>query len=166
MTRREFLKKSTIAASALILPSALLAACSDIKVGTGTTAGSAKPKNKIKIGFIPLTDCASVIMAKELGLFEKYGVDVDVTKEASWAAVRDKLLSGDLNAAHCLFGMPFSVYTGVGGQAGSELPIATVLNTNGQAITLSNELSTAFDTSRRLKAPSKRKWQSARRRSP
>lgn len=146
MTRREFLKKASVAgAAALVLPSALLAACGGNGNTKLVTSGN-KPVmsgKKIKIGFIPLTDCASVVMAKELGLFEKYGVDVDVTKEASWAAVRDKLLSGDLNAAHCLFGMPFSVYTGVGGKAGSELPIAMMINVNGQAITLSNEFSKA-----------------------
>ncbi|WP_268818438.1 CmpA/NrtA family ABC transporter substrate-binding protein [Paenibacillus alkaliterrae] len=145
MSRREFLKKSTLAgAAALILPSTLLAACSsNSSSSSSSNDGAATKKNKIKIGFIPLTDCASVVMAKELGLFEKYGVDVDVTKEASWAAVRDKLISGDLNAAHCLFGMPFSVYTGVGGAAGTELPIAMVLNANGQAITLANKFSQA-----------------------
>lgn len=93
----------------------------------------------LKIGFIPLTDSASVIMAQELGLYKKYGVDVIVTKEASWANVRDKLLIGELTAAHCLFGMPFSVYEGIGGPKGKELKIAMMLNVNGQATTLSNE---------------------------
>jgi len=140
ITRRNFLRKSTlVGAAALFIPGTLLAACS----GESSGGGGSKSGNKIKIGFIPLTDCASVVMAKELGLYEKYGVDVEVTKEASWASVRDKLLSGDLDASHCLFGMPFSVYTGVGGSAGSELPIAMMLNSNGQAITLSKELSQA-----------------------
>jgi nitrate/nitrite transport system substrate-binding protein len=95
--------------------------------------------DKIKIGIIPLTDCASVVMAGELGLFKKYGVDVEVSKEASWANVRDKLISGDLQAAHCLFGMPFSVYNGIGGKPGTELKIAMILNINGQAITLNKD---------------------------
>lgn len=117
-------------------------------VGAGIAAAGLSPRpshaaGKIRIGFIPLTDCASVVMAHELGLYKKYGVDVEVTKEASWASVRDKLITGELQAAHCLFGMPFSVYTGVGGQAGKELKIAMVLNNNGQAITLANDLSAA-----------------------
>ena len=94
-------------------------------------------KEVIHLGFIPLTDCAPIIMAKELGLFAKYGVNVEVSKEASWANVRDKILTGELDGAHCLFSMPFSVYTGVGGKEGSEMKIAMVLNNNGQAITLS-----------------------------
>lgn len=93
----------------------------------------------IKLGFIPLTDCSPIVMAKEWGLFAKYGVDVVVTKETSWANVRDKILTGELDGAHCLFAMPFSVYTGVGGKEGSEMKIAMMLNVNGQAITLSKD---------------------------
>jgi nitrate/nitrite transport system substrate-binding protein len=95
------------------------------------------PQRKIKLGFIPLTDCAPLVVAKELGLFAKYGVDVELEKEASWAIVRDKILDGELDGAHCLFSMPLSVYTGIGGKAGSEMKIAMMLNNNGQAITLS-----------------------------
>jgi nitrate/nitrite transport system substrate-binding protein len=93
----------------------------------------------VKLGFIPLTDCSPIVMAKELGLFKKYGVEVLVTKESSWANVRDKILTGELDGAHCLYSMPFSVYTGVGGKAGSEMKIAMMLNVNGQAITLSKD---------------------------
>lgn len=103
-------------------------------------AATLAPKGeKIKIGFIPLTDCAPIVMAKELGLFAKYGVDVEVSKEASWASVRDKMLTGELQGAHCLYSMPYSVYTGVGGKAGSEMYIAMMLNNNGQAISLSKD---------------------------
>lgn len=97
------------------------------------------PARKIKLGFISLTDCAPLVVAKELGLFAKYGVDVELEKEASWAVVRDKILNGEIDGAHCLFSMPLSVYTGIGGKAGSEMKIAMVLNNNGQAITLSKD---------------------------
>jgi nitrate/nitrite transport system substrate-binding protein len=63
----------------------------------------------VKLGFIALTDCAPLVMAKELGLFKKYGIDIVLTKEASWAVIRDKVLNGELDGAHCLFSMPFSV---------------------------------------------------------
>jgi nitrate/nitrite transport system substrate-binding protein len=110
-------------------------------VATLTMLCSARSPQKevIRLGFIPLTDCAPIVMAKELGLFAKYGVEVEVSKEASWANVRDKLLTGELDGAHCLYSMPFSVYTGVGGKAGSEMRIAMMLNNNGQAITLSKD---------------------------
>ena len=97
------------------------------------------PKKVIKLGFIPLTDCAPLVIAKEMGFFAKYGLDVQLTKEASWAVVRDKILNGELDGAHCLFSMPFSVYTGIGGKAGSEMRIAMTLSNNGQAITLSKD---------------------------
>jgi ferredoxin-nitrate reductase len=91
----------------------------------------------VRVGFIPLTDCASVVMAHELGLYRKYGLEVELSKEASWANVRDKLLSGELQAAHCLAAMPFSVYAGIGGTAGARLALGMILNANGQAVTLS-----------------------------
>jgi len=106
---------------------------------SASTVNSVHSNEVIKLGFIPLTDCASLVMAKELGLFEKYGLNVELSKEASWANVRDKILSGELKGAHCLFGMPFSVYTGIGGKAGSVMKVAMILNNNGQAITLSNK---------------------------
>ncbi|UEG50109.1 ABC transporter substrate-binding protein [Ferruginibacter lapsinanis] len=93
----------------------------------------------VKLGFIALTDCAPLVIAKELGLFKKYGIDIQLTKEASWAVVRDKILNGELDGAHCLFSMPFSVYEGIGGKAGSEMRIAMTLSNNGQAITLSKD---------------------------
>ena len=106
---------------------------------SSTTTLRASSDEKINIGFIALTDCASVVMAHELGLFEKYGLNVDVLKQASWASLRDGLLTGDLDAAHMLFGMPFSVYTGVGGPAGKEIHLAMMLSNNGQGITLSSD---------------------------
>lgn len=96
-------------------------------------------KEVIKLGIIPLTDCAPLVIAYEKGIFKKYGVNVQLSKEASWANVRDKILTGELQGAHCLFSMPFSVFTGVGGNPGSEMPIAMMLNNNGQSITLSKD---------------------------
>ncbi len=99
-----------------------------------------KPASEpIKLGFIPLTDCAPLVVAKELGLFQKHGIEVILTKESSWANIRDKVLNGELDGAHCLFSMPFSVYTGIGGKPGSEMKIAMVMSNNGQAITLSKD---------------------------
>ncbi|ADC89952.1 nitrate transporter periplasmic component [Thermocrinis albus DSM 14484] len=94
---------------------------------------------KIRIGFIPLTDCAPVVVAQELGFFKKYGVDVEVSKEASWPNVRDKLLNGELKASHTLFSLPLSVYMGISGPKGKIIPIPMTLSFNGQGITLSNK---------------------------
>jgi len=103
-------------------------------------AGSDKPeKEEVRIGFIPLTDCASVVMASVLGFDKKYGVKIVPTKEASWAGVRDKLVNGELDMAHVLWGLIYGVQMGVGGPK-KDMAVLMNLNHNGQAITLSKKL--------------------------
>lgn len=96
-------------------------------------------KKEVKIGFIPLTDCASVVMASVLGFDQKYGVKIIPTKEASWAGVRDKLSNGDLDMAHVLYGLVYGLQLGVGG-AKKDMAVLMTLNNNGQAISLSKKL--------------------------
>jgi nitrate/nitrite transport system substrate-binding protein len=103
-------------------------------------AGSDKPeKEEVKIGFIPLTDCASVVMASVLGIDKKYGVKIVPSKEASWAGVRDKLVNGELDFAHVLYGLVYGVHVGAGGPK-KDMAVLMTLNNNGQAITLSKKL--------------------------
>ncbi|MEK9952152.1 MAG: CmpA/NrtA family ABC transporter substrate-binding protein [Curvibacter sp.] len=103
-------------------------------------AGSDAPEKKeVRIGFIPLTDCASVVMASVLGIDQKYGVKIIPTKEASWAGVRDKLVNGELDMAHVLWGLIYGVHLGVSGPK-KDMAILMNLNHNGQAITLSKKL--------------------------
>jgi nitrate/nitrite transport system substrate-binding protein len=103
-------------------------------------AGSDKPeKEEVKVGFIPLTDCASVVMASVLGFDKKYGIKITPTKEASWAGVRDKLVNGELDAAHVLYGLIYGVHLGVAGPK-KDMAMLMTLNNNGQAITLSKKL--------------------------
>jgi nitrate/nitrite transport system substrate-binding protein len=103
-------------------------------------AGSDKPeKEEVKIGFIPLTDCASVVMAAVLGFDKKYGVKIIPTKEASWAGVRDKLVNGELDMAHVLYGLVYGVHLGLGGPK-KDMAVLMSLNNNGQAISLSKAL--------------------------
>src|SRR5882672_2743363 len=151
MERRDFLKAAGVAA---LVPTVggLLAACGgDTKAATQATLAPTtvatkvkKPIRKVKLGFIALTDCSSIVMAKELGYFAERDLDVSLVKQASWPATRDNLLNGQIDGAHCLFGMPFSVATGIGGTAGNTaLKIAMTLSNNGQAITLSNDFTSA-----------------------
>ncbi|MEI8036107.1 MAG: CmpA/NrtA family ABC transporter substrate-binding protein [Betaproteobacteria bacterium] len=103
-------------------------------------AGSDAPEKKeIKIGFIPLTDCASVVMASLLKFDEKYGIKITLSKESSWASVRDKLVNGELDAAHVLYGLVYGLHLGNGGPK-KEMAVLMGLNQNGQAITLSKKL--------------------------
>lgn len=103
-------------------------------------AGSDAPEKKeVRIGFIPLTDCASVVMAAVNKFDEKYGIKIIPTKEASWAGVRDKLVNGELDMAHVLYGLIYGVHMGIGGPKKDMANLMT-LNNNGQAITLSKAL--------------------------
>jgi nitrate/nitrite transport system substrate-binding protein len=103
-------------------------------------AGSDAPEKKeVRIGFIPLTDCASVVMASVLGFDQKYGVKIVLSKEASWAGVRDKLVSGELDFAHVLYGLVYGLHLGLGGPK-KDMAVLMGLNHNGQAITLSRVL--------------------------
>jgi nitrate/nitrite transport system substrate-binding protein len=105
--------------------------------------GSDAPEKKeVRIGFIPLTDCASVVMASVLKLDEKYGVKIIPTKEASWAAVRDKLVNGELDFAHVLYGLVYGVHAGISGPK-KDMAVLMTLNHNGQGITLSRKLAEA-----------------------
>ncbi len=90
----------------------------------------------MKIGFVALTDAAPVIMAHVLGFYAERGLAVELVKQASWPALRDALLAGDIDAAHCLSSLPFSVAAGVTGRSDQRLPIVMILNTNGQGVTL------------------------------
>ncbi|MCK6391678.1 MAG: ABC transporter substrate-binding protein, partial [Azonexus sp.] len=103
-------------------------------------AGSDAPEKKeVRIGFIPLTDCASVVMAAVNKFDEKYGIKIIPTKEASWAGVRDKLVNGELDMAHVLYGLIYGVHLGVGGPQKAMANLMTI-NNNGQALTLSKAL--------------------------
>ena len=96
---------------------------------------------EVNIGFIPLTDCAPLVLAATMGFDEKYGIKIRLSKEASWSAIRDKLISGDLHAAHALYGMVYGVELGIGAQQ-KAMAVLMTLNQNGQGITLSNQLKT------------------------
>jgi nitrate/nitrite transport system substrate-binding protein len=114
----------------------------------GTGGGGSSGNRSLKLGFIPLTDCAPLVIAKEKGFFERHDLDVTLENGKSWPEVRDKLLNGEFDGAHALFSLPFSVATGVSKIEGSsDLPrsmrVAMMLNNNGQAITLANDLAGA-----------------------
>ncbi|WP_045728397.1 CmpA/NrtA family ABC transporter substrate-binding protein [Xanthomonas sp. GPE 39] len=97
----------------------------------------------LRLGYLPLIDCAPLIVAARLGLDLRYGLRLDLQRQASWAAVRDKLLSGELDAAHALAGLVYGVECGIGGPQ-AELAILLTLNQNGQAIVLAPTLAAAL----------------------
>ncbi|HEY9806225.1 MAG TPA: nitrate ABC transporter ATP-binding protein, partial [Candidatus Obscuribacterales bacterium] len=94
-------------------------------------------KVNLDIGFIPLTDCAPLVVAKEKGFFKKHGLDeVNLVRESSWKTVAEGITSRRLDAAQMVAGMPLSMTIGVGGNAPVPVVTALVLDRNGNAITL------------------------------
>ncbi|NHZ90507.1 nitrate ABC transporter substrate-binding protein [Massilia sp. CCM 8733] len=93
----------------------------------------------VRIGFMPLTDCASLVMAAECGFDRQYGIRIMLSRETSWANVRDKMKSGALDAAHVLYGLMYGVQLGIGCQR-QAMAVLMNLSRNGQAVTLSRTL--------------------------
>lgn len=92
-------------------------------------------KQKLKVGFIPITCATPIIMAHPMGFYSKHGLDVEVVKTAGWAVVRDKTLNKEYDAAHMLSPMPLAITLGAG-SAAIPYTMPAVENINGQAITL------------------------------
>ena len=106
----------------------------------GTAYASDAPETAaLNFGMIALTDCSPIVIAHEKGLFKKYGIESTVTKGANWAAIRDNLSSGTIQATHMLIGMPLASTMGLAGSPKKPMIIPWLLNRNGQAITLKTE---------------------------
>jgi nitrate/nitrite transport system substrate-binding protein len=103
-------------------------------------ASDAPEHPRVRIGIIALTDCSSLVMAYELGLFRKHGIEATISKEASWAVIRDRLALGENHATHMLLGMPYASTMGLLGAPVRPMIIPFYLNRNGQAITLTKAL--------------------------
>ena len=130
LTRRNILRQAGLGALLSGLPSGW--------VGSAYADDSPETAD-IKLGIIALTDCSPIVIAHEKGLFKKYGINSTVSKEASWAVIRDKLVTGENQATHMLLGMPIASTMGLGGSAVKEMVFPWILNRNGQAISLSNK---------------------------
>ncbi|MFO1497223.1 MAG: CmpA/NrtA family ABC transporter substrate-binding protein [Verrucomicrobiota bacterium] len=102
----------------------------------GLTKMQHSTRRALRLGFVPLSDCAPLVVAEELGLFAKHGLKVQLSREIGWATLRDKLSYGELEAAHALAPLALSMNLGLGGLR-TETVAGLVLNLNGNAITLS-----------------------------
>jgi ABC-type nitrate/sulfonate/bicarbonate transport system substrate-binding protein len=96
----------------------------------------------LRLGYVPLCDCAPLVMARELGLFEKHGLRVELCREVGWATIRDRIFYGELDAAHALAAMPMIASAGIG-SVQVQCVTGLVINLHGNAITLSERLWTA-----------------------
>ncbi|MDZ7654177.1 MAG: CmpA/NrtA family ABC transporter substrate-binding protein [Burkholderiaceae bacterium] len=129
--RRAFIKavgaNTARAALASVLPVASLQAMAQDK--------KAPEKTDLKIGFIAITCATPLIMSAPLGFYKRQGLNVQLNKTAGWALIRDKMLNKEHDASHFLSPMPIAISQGLGSVA-QPMRVATIQNTNGQAITL------------------------------
>ncbi|HEX7654523.1 MAG TPA: CmpA/NrtA family ABC transporter substrate-binding protein, partial [Verrucomicrobiae bacterium] len=134
LSRRSFLGKAVKGATL----TALFAGLPKGWVGSAY-ADDAPETATLNFGMIALTDCSPIVIAHEKGLFKKYGINSTVTKGANWAAIRDNLSSGTIQATHMLIGMPLASTMGLAGSPKKPMIIPWLLNRNGQAISLKTE---------------------------
>jgi two-component system, oxyanion-binding sensor len=102
-------------------------------------AASSRP---LRVGFVPLTDAAPLLVARAFGMFERHGVSVLLSREVGWATVRDKITYRELDAAHALAGMLCATQLGCGCPP-CDVLTALVFNLHGNGITLSRRLADA-----------------------
>jgi len=102
----------------------------------------------LRLGFIALNDAAVMIVAKEKGFFAAEGLDVELSRQVSWATVRDKMSVGALDGAHMLAPTALAISLGVAGGEPTPLVAPLALNINGPAITVASRLAAAMGTGR------------------
>ena len=98
-----------------------------------------KKFQSIRLGYVPLTDCAPLAVAQEMGIFERHGLNVTLHRELGWATVRDRLFYGDLDAAQSIAGIAFALGFGLT-DLRCEVGVPLILSLHGNAITLSTNL--------------------------
>jgi len=135
LSRRSFISTSTKATALGLLATGLPTGWAGAQ-----TVSDAPETTNINFGIIALTDCSPIVIAHEKGLFKKYGINSTVTKGASWAAIRDSLSNGDIQATHMLLGMPIASTMGLGGAPKKPMVVPWIMNRNGQSISLSKTL--------------------------
>lgn len=122
-------------------------------------SGNSSP---VRLGIVPLSDCAPIAVAMETGIFERYGLHVKVSKELGWASVRDKIYYGELDAAQSIAGIAMALGLGIG-DLKCEVVVPLIMSLHGNAITLSTELPHAMiQSGEGLKAYLRHYWKKNR----
>jgi nitrate/nitrite transport system substrate-binding protein len=152
LTRRNFLITAGAATAATVFTHGCTSSSTTSNGGSSASGASPSPvangdvpeTSKATLGFIALTDCAALAVAKEKGLFDKYGMtEVNIAKQTSWAVTRDNLelgsTNGGIDGGHILSPMPYLISAGKT-KSNKPLPmyILARLNVNGQGISLAN----------------------------
>ncbi|MBD2579598.1 CmpA/NrtA family ABC transporter substrate-binding protein [Oscillatoria sp. FACHB-1406] len=97
-------------------------------------------KPDLKIGYVPVNDCAPFAVAWSKGFFRKYGLNVTLSREASWANSRDGLIFGRLDASPVVSGAVTNARTGAEGARHAPLCAAMTIHRHGNAMTMNREM--------------------------
>jgi nitrate/nitrite transport system substrate-binding protein len=134
-SRRRFLKNLAIGAALVTLANCRQPDRPQANSSPSEPTGATLEKKTLKIGFIPITCATPIISAAPLGFYEKYGLNVEVVKMPSWAAVRDSAIADELDAYHLIAPMPITMTLGLD-SAAFPMKLVSISNMNGNAITV------------------------------
>jgi nitrate/nitrite transport system substrate-binding protein len=128
--------------------------------GASTPPAATPPLIDVRVGFVALSDCAPLLVARAQGFDRRHGLRLILSRANSWAAIRDRLVQGELDAAHCLYGLAYGVHLGIGGPQ-HPMSVLMGLSSNGQSISFSHRLqqagiTTAADLCRSIRAGERR----------
>lgn len=94
---------------------------------------------RLRLGFVPMSDCAPIAVAHEMGFFERYGLAVELSREPGWNSIRDKIYFNQLDAAQSIAGIAFALGMGFP-ELRCDVAVPLILNLHGIAVTLSTKL--------------------------
>ncbi|MCW3478383.1 ABC transporter substrate-binding protein [Neisseriaceae bacterium JH1-16] len=114
------------------------------------TGPDAPEQRHLRLGFLPLSDCAPLLVASRLNLGRRYGLTLELCRQPSWSVLRERLYRGELDAAQSLYGMAYAMALGIGGPQ-LDTAVLMTLNQNGQAITLARPLADALQAGQPLR---------------
>lgn len=147
LTRRKFLQTLGVTATGLAVSSCAVNT-NRSPVGLSKTAQEVKPiidpktleKPNLTIGFVPVNDCAPFAIAWEKGFFRKYGLNVTLSREASWATSRDGVIFGRLDASPVVSGAVTNARIGAEGARHAPLCAAMTIHRHGNAMTFNKTM--------------------------
>jgi NitT/TauT family transport system ATP-binding protein len=96
--------------------------------------------HRLTLGFIPLVDCAPLVVAAELGFAAAEGLVLDLVRETSWANIRDRVMLGHFQAAHMLGPLPIASTLGIGSHIEAPMVAPFSFGLGGNAVTVSLRL--------------------------
>ncbi|MBF2084966.1 CmpA/NrtA family ABC transporter substrate-binding protein [Thermoleptolyngbya sp. C42_A2020_037] len=148
LSRRKFLLTAGASAAGAVLLKGCTTSSSGPATGSGASpaaspvaANDTPEVTKAVLGYLPIVESAPLIIAKQKGFFDKYGMtDVTVAKQANWAGARDNVTigseAGGIDGGQWQMPMPHLIHEGIITLNNQKVPMAVLcqLNTQGNGI--------------------------------